>query len=374
MADKPRKSEEVYRWLRLHVEQNKFSDHLKLPSENMICRKFGVSRTTVRESIQLLVEEGLIYTLRGSGTYINQVMVAPLEYGDNSKIKIGAILQGQDKGAIQDLLEGIRHEVENQEAGLYIYYTDNNFSNERYCLETVTTQKFSGFIVDGVKSVITNPNLDCYQRLLAEKIPVIFYNNYYPSLPYPRVTIDNKSTAKQLLSQLVRAGHRQIVSVFWCDNQQSLDKFEGFSQALQGFSLPFRDQDFYWCLSHQGIGKEFQQNFLRFLRARSKTTAIVCCNYLVYVAVKEVIARMGKQIPQDYSVVCFDYSEKNWESDGVTCSLLPAYEMGMVSAGNLLTMIKNKDCCGSRYHYQFDPIIYEGRSVEKQNPHKKGMK
>ncbi|MFI3174742.1 MAG: GntR family transcriptional regulator [Bacillota bacterium] len=364
MSEKRRKSEDVYRWLRLYVEQNKFSDNLKLPSENFICNKFLVSRTTVRESLRLLTQEGLIYAVRGSGTYINQVMVAPLEYGDSNEIKIGAILQGQDKGAIHDFLEGIRDEIKGKDIGLYIYYTDNTFANERYCLQMVMTQNFSGFIIDGVKSVIINPNLDCYEKLLQKKKPVIFYNNYYSSLPYPRVTTDNQSSAKLLLGELLNKGHKQIVSVFWCDNQQSLDKFAGYTKMLCSRGLSFQDDDVYWCMSSDGVGDSFARNFLKFLRTKTKATAIVCCNYLVYCEVKKVIERLNKKIPEQYSVVCFDYSEKNLEDEGVTCTIHPAYEMGQISARNLTRMIFNKIPYADRYSQKIPPKLYEGISVK----------
>lgn len=44
--------------------------HDPLPSERALMTTYGVSRMTVRRALGLLVEEGLVYRRRGSGTYV----------------------------------------------------------------------------------------------------------------------------------------------------------------------------------------------------------------------------------------------------------------------------------------------------------------
>lgn len=42
----------------------------KLPSENALCRQFGVSRITVRQALQILSQQGLIYSVHGKGSFV----------------------------------------------------------------------------------------------------------------------------------------------------------------------------------------------------------------------------------------------------------------------------------------------------------------
>jgi GntR family transcriptional regulator len=44
--------------------------HDALPTERQLLEEFQVSRTTVRQAIQLLIRKGLVYNVQGSGTYV----------------------------------------------------------------------------------------------------------------------------------------------------------------------------------------------------------------------------------------------------------------------------------------------------------------
>ncbi|WP_295702363.1 GntR family transcriptional regulator, partial [Lapillicoccus sp.] len=44
--------------------------HDALPTERELLEEFQVSRTTVRQAIQRLIRQGLVYNVQGSGTYV----------------------------------------------------------------------------------------------------------------------------------------------------------------------------------------------------------------------------------------------------------------------------------------------------------------
>lgn len=58
------------------MEEGKYREHDKLPSERELCEQFNVSRITVRQALQGLEKDGYIYKEHGKGTY-----VAPKKYG-----------------------------------------------------------------------------------------------------------------------------------------------------------------------------------------------------------------------------------------------------------------------------------------------------
>lgn len=52
------------------IEKGVYLPGAKLPSESGLCKQFNVSPMTVRRSIHLLLDEGVVCTIRGSGTYV----------------------------------------------------------------------------------------------------------------------------------------------------------------------------------------------------------------------------------------------------------------------------------------------------------------
>lgn len=52
------------------IQFGKIKSNEKLPSENEICRKYKVSRTTVREALKVLRDRKIIYTVHGKGSFL----------------------------------------------------------------------------------------------------------------------------------------------------------------------------------------------------------------------------------------------------------------------------------------------------------------
>lgn len=65
------------------ILSKKYPPGTKLPSENELCKQFNVSRTSVREALQILSAHGLITVEKGKGIFVNKVtyenVVAPLQ-------------------------------------------------------------------------------------------------------------------------------------------------------------------------------------------------------------------------------------------------------------------------------------------------------
>ena len=61
------KADEIYEMIFL---QKIFKPGEKLPNENTFSQMLGVSRSTLREAIRILVQQGILHVRHGSGTYV----------------------------------------------------------------------------------------------------------------------------------------------------------------------------------------------------------------------------------------------------------------------------------------------------------------
>jgi GntR family transcriptional regulator len=58
--------------LRNQIISGELMPGAKLPTENELVKKYGVSRLTVRKAKEKLIEEGLIHSIQGSGSYLTE--------------------------------------------------------------------------------------------------------------------------------------------------------------------------------------------------------------------------------------------------------------------------------------------------------------
>lgn len=53
-----------------HIAENRLPPHSRLPSERDMCEMWGCNRVTLRAAIRRLTSEGLLYSRKGSGTFV----------------------------------------------------------------------------------------------------------------------------------------------------------------------------------------------------------------------------------------------------------------------------------------------------------------
>ena len=77
----------------------KYLPGAKLPSENELCEQFNVSRTSVREALQILSAHGLITVEKGKGMFVNRItsesVISPFEK---------YLMQRLDRHTVTDLI------------------------------------------------------------------------------------------------------------------------------------------------------------------------------------------------------------------------------------------------------------------------------
>ena len=60
----------IHNQIRQDIAANKWHIGQRIPSERDLAQQFQVSRMTIRQAIQTLVDEGILHRKLGSGTYI----------------------------------------------------------------------------------------------------------------------------------------------------------------------------------------------------------------------------------------------------------------------------------------------------------------
>lgn len=150
----------------------------KLPSQEELARKLGVSRTSLREALKELNIRGFISTIHGKGTYISESTANELDIVEARKyIESGTCFltseraNDQEINVLSEILDNMKIDIENNN---YINFTDKDY------LFHLTIAKLSKNIVFQ-KIMQTIGDLMLRQQNTVQKIPgaMVRANDYH---------------------------------------------------------------------------------------------------------------------------------------------------------------------------------------------------
>ena len=158
--------------------------------------------------------------------------------------------------------------------------------------------------------VILHKNPDAiYKELLKFNKPIIEvdpkYMHYYGTT---QIKYSNYISIYEATQKLIDAGHKHIC--FYGSDMHALsfrERHEGFlgcieknllsGQNVKGYEVIFDNSDLQYS-NNEMLEKALTNN--------KKITAIVCANDIVALNAYKVIQKMGKSVPNDYSIIGFD--------------------------------------------------------------------
>ena len=166
-----------YKWLagtlRDLIKKDVKNQINKLPSEQELCRRYHVSRQTVRQALNLLTQEGLIEKRHGSGSYITG------HSANLSDDQIAILISDDSNYIYPGVLDDIQGTLRKYHFSSQVHITKNETYEERKILTKLLSAPPRGIIVEGSRSYLPNPNLDLYRALQKKNCRFVFLHNYY---------------------------------------------------------------------------------------------------------------------------------------------------------------------------------------------------
>lgn len=328
--------------LREDIARGVYRNGERIPGENELAERYGMSRQTVRQALSLLEQDFLIERRQGSGTYVRE-----RQPNRKRSWNVGIIATYISEYIFPSILRGMESEL--SEAGFFplLSATQNRVDNERKILEDFLSKDIDGLIVEGTKSALPNPNLALYAKFKEKGIPVVFFNGYYPALgpSTVSVTTNDKSGGQEGVYLLLAKGHQRIGGIFKADDLQGLDRYAGYTRGLLENGLEFRDEWVVWFHS------ENRNTFLtdaheqsRILQLLKDCTAVLCYNDEVAAKLVNAFHQHQIVVPQDKAVLSFDNSLLS-EVAGVPISSFdhPKENLGACAARKLIGMMNGRE-------------------------------
>ncbi|MEY4750217.1 MAG: hypothetical protein RIQ60_2431 [Pseudomonadota bacterium] len=169
-------------------------------------------------------------------------------------------------------------------------------------------------------------------------VPTVLLNCHDESGRWPTVVPGEVSGGHSATEHLIAMGHSRIGFINgepWMEAAK--DRLKGYRRALATADLPFdpalvRDGDWMSSTGYDGA--------LALMALVRPPTAIFCANDLMAIGALEALAKLGRRVPEDVSVMGYDDQEMSRHTHPpLTTMVLPNYEMGHVAVETLLAEV-----------------------------------
>lgn len=123
---------QISKYLSEAIYQGEYGPGDKLPSESKLCSQFDVSRITVRQALNLLIQQGLAFSVHGKGTFVKP---PDISHELNKIISFGRVLQQKGlKGHTS--IQSFNPEAQDANAGSYLGEHYSNLNLIGYAAQT----------------------------------------------------------------------------------------------------------------------------------------------------------------------------------------------------------------------------------------------
>lgn len=215
------------------LESGNYKSGQRLPPESELVKILGCCRGTVREVIGLLVSDGYLSRIHGSGTY-----VAP---GKRRHYTIAAIFpdlckEPNDIYTTPPVVSAVVAEARNYDADIMLF----GCGDEDRSIEHKNIMRA---IERGVDAVVTwyigeEDNLDALEALYAADIPVVFVDRYVEKFNPDYTVTDNYAGAYDAVNAIARMGVESICFVTNIGDCTSVrDRLRGYTDAVNSLGL-----------------------------------------------------------------------------------------------------------------------------------------
>lgn len=338
----PAKYKIITQILKEEIMSHRNEGTYRLPTESELCRRFGVSRETIRHSLKLLTEDGLIRSRQGSGHLVPDSHYESLQ-------KIAVITTFEDEYIFPAILHDMESVLRQHGFKINVYSTLNRVQAEREILNELLRHPVGGIIAEGSKTALPNPNNDLYLELKKRGTPIVFFQGISRDLQQviPYVIDDNYNGGYDLASYLIGSGYRRIGGIFKSDDIQGLERYSGLMHALRDSNLTLPDKTICWFDTDQRsriIGDKSSKTLKTLWDERlSYCDSIICYNDEIAYHLIRFLKSKGISVPEDIAIVSFDNSYYSKISPvGITSMWHNNQKMGIEVSNLLLQLMRGK--------------------------------
>lgn len=353
---------EIRNYLYSLIKNNFKTVDYKLPSENMVMMKFGVSRITAKQAFTQLEIEGLIVRRQGKGTFINSTLA---DFPDQKKLYnkiIGIILPDLKSSFMSQLIDGIETYARNNDYMVMI--ANSHYSQE---IEASIIQKYhsigiTGIILYPVEGTSYNKEM---MKLVLNSFPLILLDKKLTGLDIPSVSSDHCHDAMLLTEHLISLGHTNIGVVISLDKDSYTvqQRLKGHKASLKQHGLIFENRRVLTDISNS---TDSFKRLDEFMNANPTLTALIAIDHSTGVVTLSYLLKKGIAVPDQIALTAFDDIGDDFDNIykcPITCISQDTLNIGKYGAKLVIKQIENP-------YAVIDDILLKSQLIVKESSKK----
>lgn len=281
-------------------------------SEKELSEKYGVSRITTKKALDMLCSEGYISRAPGRGSFVcdNDVPEKNAN-GEPVSKTIGLIMEDFSENFGVFIISGVERACGKAGYSLIIKRTFGSQKAENDAINELRRKGIDGLLIMPVHGHNYN---DAIIKLALDHFPTVLLDRQLKGMPISFVGTDNYTAAKELSDYLFQNGHENI-----CFVSPPLDETSTVNDRIAGFVKSNAErgivaEKYMFSAVHGTLpGKSMDENLAadteqicNYLKENPEITGILAVEYNIALTVLQAIESMGKKVPEDYEIVCFD--------------------------------------------------------------------
>lgn len=280
-------------WLRKHLDSPDVVKAGKLPPESELSERLGVSRKTLRHSLDILAKDGLIKRVKNRGT----ILTSRMSPSDPHSVKCVGVVFPVTR-AWDDVISMIKREFSSRGYNLRMYlYEWLDLEDEKKALN-LARKECSGLLIH---PSLTLQDQDTIKQLAATRFPLVIFGSAFDSVICDMVALDDYRRGYQLTEALLSEGRKRIVYIsqeIYRNWPPELQKVNGYKRAIAVAGV---ESDGPHVIYGNSSGNNITEKVTEL-----DPDGIITSNAFFSFALMSELLRRGKKIPGDVRLARFN--------------------------------------------------------------------
>lgn len=334
-----------------------------IPSENYICDQTGVSRTTVRQAFRELETEGVIYRVKGKGTFLSDIKTSEPAKKQQCRL-YGLVIPEIREPLYASLTQGFGDYLSCDNFQTLVCDSGDDIARQGNIFLQLLHRSIDGIAM--VPSTTGKTPAFQIELLINNNIPVVLCHRGVEGVSVPVMTWDRETVGRLAGEKLISSGHKKIAYFGAYQYEVPLAHIKGLREVLSQAAIELEAGRILFGQAGETDHCFTQRERLitQMLSDKNRPTAIVCNNETEAERVFWVAYKMGIQIPRDLSLIGFGESHRNTIfKKMLTSVVLDELKLGSTAAKTLQEINLGKRPINDGTVFSLDLKLYEGGTV-----------